>query len=119
MESFEGLFIASTNLMDRFDYASLRRLDQKIRFGYLKPAQSEALFRQVLKEHGLPCSTVDQFLIDKVAGLSNLTPGDFAAVIRRARLRSDNSEVRWWTQALEKECGAKPDRHRRTIGFVS
>jgi len=46
MEDFEGLFICSTNLMDVFDQASLRRFDLKIKFNYLRPDQAWTLFQR-------------------------------------------------------------------------
>ena len=47
MEDFEGLFVCSTNLMDVFDQASLRRFDLKIKFDYLRPEQAWIMFQQV------------------------------------------------------------------------
>lgn len=44
MESFNGIFIATTNLMDNLDPASLRRFDLKMEFTYLKPEQTSKLF---------------------------------------------------------------------------
>lgn len=119
MEGFEGLFMASTNLMDRLDHASLRRFDQKIYFGYLQPHQSRALLLQVLKEHGIRPRKTDRVLVEQVASLSNLTPGDFAAVIRRARLSADAAHVRWWVSALIGECELKPDMPSMAIGFLN
>ena len=46
MESFNGVFIATTNLCESLDKASLRRFDMKIEFGYLKPEQASALFKK-------------------------------------------------------------------------
>ena len=43
MESFPGIFIASTNLRDNLDQAALRRFDMKIKFDYLLPHQSRTL----------------------------------------------------------------------------
>lgn len=84
MESFEGIFIASTNAMSSLDSAALRRFDLKIRFDYLKPEQAWALFTdtriQLEIEDGMN-------LESSVARLDCLTPGDFANVIRQARLR--------------------------------
>lgn len=45
MENFNGVFIATTNLMSGLDQASLRRFDMKLEFGYLKPKQAWKLFR--------------------------------------------------------------------------
>lgn len=41
MESFEGIFIASTNLMSSLDEAALRRFDLKMRFDYLKDGRHD------------------------------------------------------------------------------
>jgi SpoVK/Ycf46/Vps4 family AAA+-type ATPase len=43
MESFPGVFIASTNLMEGIDAAALRRFDLKLRFGYLAPEQAATM----------------------------------------------------------------------------
>jgi len=37
MEAFDGIFVCTTNLMDKLDQASLRRFSFKIRFDVLKP----------------------------------------------------------------------------------
>jgi len=117
MEAFEGLFIASTNLMERLDAASLRRFDMKLRFRYLSSEQSKALFLQVLREHGVRLRKPDQWIVQKAASRSNLTPGDFAAVIRRARLSPARQDGAWWAEELCRECAIKADAPRRTIGF--
>lgn len=85
MESFSGLFIASTNLMDNLDEASLRRFDCKIHFDYLLPKQSRALFRAHLKELGLddPAQAAEA----RVASLNRLAPGSFQAAGQRRRVR--------------------------------
>ena len=82
MESFDGIFIATTNLMANLDKASLRRFDLKMEFGYLKPEQSWKLFKSECVNIGLS----NFFKIKKeVESLSILTPGDFAAVLRQNR----------------------------------
>ena len=50
MESYRGLFIASTNLMDNLDEAALRRFDLKISFGYLAAEQITQLLSQHLRQ---------------------------------------------------------------------
>ena len=40
MENFDGVFIATTNLMDSLDRASIRRFDMKIEFGYMDGTQA-------------------------------------------------------------------------------
>lgn len=118
MEAFEGLFMASTNLMGRLDFAALRRFDQKIYFDYLKPEQSRVLLLQVLKEHRIRPRKADQASLDRIGSLSNLTPGDFAAIIRRARLSPEAKKAQWWADALARECAAKPDKPSGSMGFI-
>ncbi len=79
MESYQGIFIASTNMMDSIDAAALRRFDASVRFGYLGPAQVEVLFEELLKQLQLPLPANG---IKGWQGLRTLTPGDFAAVRR-------------------------------------
>ncbi len=81
MEAFEGIFIASTNLMETLDAASLRRFDLKARFDYLKTAQVLELARATLESLGL---ALDEAASGALARIEKLTPGDFAAVRRQA-----------------------------------
>jgi SpoVK/Ycf46/Vps4 family AAA+-type ATPase len=113
LETFEGVFIASTNLMDTLDQAALRRFDLKIRFDYMAPGQREALFRDCLATLGLH---VDVESLGAVAGLSRLTPGDYANVMRQARLDPITSGV-IFAERLVLECNLKPGGPRRSIGF--
>jgi len=113
MEGFEGIFIASTNLMDSLDGAALRRFDLKIHFDYLKADQSWAMFQDTARRLGLEAEPgARAALID----LSLLTPGDFANVIRQARLRRIASAADLVAR-LAAECAAKPEGRRNRIGF--
>jgi SpoVK/Ycf46/Vps4 family AAA+-type ATPase len=114
MESFSGVFVASTNLMDGLDQAALRRFDLKVKFGFLTPEQAAELLRRHCRVLGLPRPQPGQFA--QLARLPNLTPGDFAAVTRQNRFRpfaSPNVLV----AALEAECAIKGGA-RSAIGFV-
>ena len=113
MESFPGIFIASTNLVDNLDQAALRRFDVKIKFDFLLARQSRSLLERY-------CSTLnldspDEVLVARLARLNNLTPGDFAAVMRRHRFQPVCS-VADMVAALEEECGLK-ENVKRPIGF--
>src|SRR5262249_49163191 len=44
MEAFEGIFIASTNLIDSLDEAAMRRFDARVRLDYLAPGQAARMF---------------------------------------------------------------------------
>ena len=84
MESFDGIFIATTNLIDNLDKACLRRFDLKLEFGYLLPEQAQNLFK---KECALLKVKFDENASKKVSNLGLLAPGDFASVRRQAKFR--------------------------------
>jgi SpoVK/Ycf46/Vps4 family AAA+-type ATPase len=113
MESFSGIFIASTNLMDDLDQAALRRFDVKIRFDYLKADQAWALFQDAAAGLNFEADTALRPDLDR---LRILTPGDFATVIRKARLTSITDAI-GLLKALEEECRLKPEGKKRMVGF--
>ncbi len=115
MENFEGVFLAATNLIEQFDLASLRRFDCRIRFDYLRPEQAWLLFQDAAETLGL--DRIDT-IRDRVLRLGPLTPGDFALVIRQARLRPV-SDLEDLIGRLRAEQAARPDVRRAAIGFLS
>ena len=113
MEAFEGLFIASTNLVNSLDAASLRRFDFKVKFDFLRPAQRIALFRRVLGDNVEP----DELTLRRLAQLDQLVPGDFANVLRQFRaLGMEPTSIRL-IEGLEAEVQLKPGAGVRRIGF--
>jgi len=117
MESFNGVFIASTNLLNLVDAASLRRFDLKIKFDYMKPKQAWTLFLQVLEEHGCHVEEEARQYKTDLVRLDNLTPGDFATVVRQSRSLNKTIQPHYLLAALEKECKAKPGAGK-SIGFI-
>jgi len=115
MEAFNGIFVASTNLMDTLDAASLRRFDARIRLGYLGPAQAWCLFEALAGRLGI--AAPDE-LRKALAGLAVLTPGDFAAEARRCRLDRPRDAGDLLAR-LRAVCEAKPGVGRRAIGFTA
>lgn len=115
MESFGGIFVASTNLMDGLDAASLRRFDLKVRFGYLQPDQAARLLDRCCATQGLPAP--DAAATDALRRLSTLTPGDFSAVLRQNRFRPMASGSAL-VEALAAECALKAGP-RASIGFLA
>ena len=116
MESFGGVFIASTNLMDKLDPAVLRRFDLKVRFGPLRPAQAAQLLQRHCQQHQLPEPSAAE--LAQVQTLTRLTPGDFAAVHRQSRLRPLHSASDW-VKALQAECVLKPQTKTSGMGFLN
>lgn len=113
MEAFDGIFIASTNLMDAIDPAALRRFDLKIRFDFLKPESAWALFQETAGQLGV---AADPALKEGLDRLRLLTPGDFATVLRRSGFAPvrDGAEL---LGALRDECSIKPLGRAKAIGF--
>ena len=114
METFSGVFIATTNLMGHLDPAALRRFDLKARFDYLLPDQAWRMLQRVCETLGLPRPGHGES--DRLNRLVNLTPGDFAAVARRHRFRPLRHAA-GFVSALESECMLK-EGPRASIGFV-
>ena len=115
MESFTGVFVASTNLMEGLDQAALRRFDLKLNFSYLKPAQAWQLLQRYVEALNLPEPGKDAELA--LQRVSILTPGDFAAVARQAKFRP-LADAKAFISALTAECLMKEGRPRQAIGFV-
>ncbi|MDG4551418.1 MAG: AAA family ATPase [Candidatus Contendobacter sp.] len=106
MEAFDGIFIATTNLMESLDAASLRRFPWKIRFDWLKPGQRWGLFAQEFVRLG---GDLDEASLWKehVQQLGRLTPGDVAAVVRQYELWDETPSAREFYRCLTAEVAAK------------
>lgn len=115
MEAFEGIFICTTNLMNKLDQASLRRFTFKVRFDPLTPDQRVALFQQELVRLG-GNATDSKAWKPQVATLEQLTPGDFAVAARQFELWDQPATADRLYGALKKECEAKGATFRK-IGF--
>ena len=117
MESFTGIFIATTNLMKGLDPAAMRRFDAKVLLDYLLPDQAWRLLLQLCGQCGIEPPADSDPLRGRLAILRALTPGDFTAVGRRHRFESFR-HAEGLVSALEGECQAKPGVATRRMGFV-
>ena len=115
MESFEGIFFATTNLMDHLDSACLRRFDMKINFGYLKQPQRLSLFREVCQSLDLDWSPAIEANLNF---LEKLTPGDFENVLRQSRLRQIRTAEDLIAR-LKQEMKLKNLGSTHSIGFLA
>jgi SpoVK/Ycf46/Vps4 family AAA+-type ATPase len=116
MERFSGIFICTTNLLDRIDEAALRRFTFKLRFKSLTQNGREKMFiAEALEGKAeLLTSTHRNALND----FALLTPGDFAAVKRQVDLTGVSLTADAFIEALEEEHKVKPEvREARKIGF--
>lgn len=115
MESFSGVFIASTNLMEGLDQAALRRFDLKVKFDFLRHEQAWSLLCRHCENLNLPAPHPD--LLPSIMRQQQLTPGDFSAVLRQHRFRPIQSPA-MLVLALEAECAAKVGGKKASIGFL-
>jgi SpoVK/Ycf46/Vps4 family AAA+-type ATPase len=117
MERFHGIFICTTNLMDRIDQAALRRFTFKIQFKPLNRAQRLALF--VAEACAGDASRLVPDLEKRLAALDQLCVGDFSAVKRQNAILDAHLEPTEFLEQLEAEHRIKPEvREARGMGFV-
>ena len=118
MDTFDGVFICATNRIEHLDPSSLRRFDLRVRFLFLEKDQRHSLFSRALAELGgeppgpLPASV--RAALDR---LSNVTPGDFAVVVRRARILGTPAAPEALLAALEAEAQSKNEGMKTPLGF--
>ena len=116
MERFEGVFICTTNLIDRIDEAALRRFTFKIQFKPLTTEQREKMFiTEALEGNAANFTSKMGHVLHK---MQMLTPGDFASVKRQITLFDEVISPEDFLAQLEQEHKVKPDvKWSRGIGF--
>ncbi|MBO9648505.1 MAG: AAA family ATPase [Variovorax sp.] len=117
MERFDGIFICTTNLLDRLDQAALRRFTFKIKFMPLTAEQRERMFVTEALEGD--ASKMTNEIRSRLAKLQQLCPGDFAAVKRQVDILAAEFSPNEFLDQLDAEHRIKPEvRESRGIGFV-
>jgi len=120
MESFEGIFFCSTNLIDDFDRAAFRRFALKVRFEPLNPDQRWVMFRRLLGRvnRRVPPSRAEHIRkhLDRLKGL---TPGDFKAVEGRYEVLGQRPVLQEVLDALSAELEVRKEISSRQLGFGS
>ncbi len=114
LESFRGVVVCTTNLREDLDEASLRRFVFKVEFRPLLAEQAMTLFRDTVR--GPLAEKEATRVLHELAKLTNLTPGDFAAVSRRAASLETTFEPGDLLRQLQHECELKRGPTRR-MGF--
>jgi transitional endoplasmic reticulum ATPase len=120
LEAHAGIVACTTNLLDRLDPAVLRRFPLKIEFRPATPAQAallfEAYFAPVLDASDL--AQMRPALPALLGAAGPLTPGDFAAVARRARLTGEVRVPEDAVRLLRDEVALRRGgRCERRVGF--
>jgi SpoVK/Ycf46/Vps4 family AAA+-type ATPase len=117
MERFDGIFVCTTNLLDRLDQAALRRFTFKIKFMPLTPVQRERMF--LIEALGGDAAGLTTERQQRLARLPQLCPGDFAAVKRQTDILGVAFSADEFLDQLEAEHRIKPEvRESRGMGFV-
>ena len=117
MERFQGIFICTTNLMDRVDQAALRRFSFKIQFKPLTLEQRERMFVTEALQGDAERLTPE--LRQRLARMDELCPGDYAAVRRQIDILGEELFPEEFIEQLEAEHRIKPEvRESRGMGFV-
>jgi len=96
-----------------------RRFDAFVHFDYLRPVQALVLLRGMIAQTVGERPKLDAVQRGRLAVIPNLTPGDFAAAGRRAKLFDRFADIDWWIDTLERDAAAKPDAPRATLGFLA
>lgn len=116
MENFNGIFIATTNVMSGLDQASLRRFDIKLEFSYLQPKAAWRLFKDECEILGINIDDAKS-CENRVKSINNLAPGDFATVRRQSKFRPfKDSEI--FIDRLQNEVALKEGALANKIGFL-
>lgn len=115
MENFDGVFVATTNLMDNLDKASLRRFDLKVSFNYLTIEQAWSMFQSYLKIVGI--SELGGFSKQKLKSLTCITPGDFASIVRQNRFKPIQNALDFYNR-LHEEMLLKKTASGSVMGFL-
>jgi transitional endoplasmic reticulum ATPase len=106
MEAFEGIFVCTTNLIEKLDPASLRRFAFKVRFDPLTSDQRWSMFSQELIRLG--GEGVEAHRCEaQVRALNGLTPGDFNVAARQFELCDTPATPENLCDILRRECQAK------------
>ena len=117
MERYNGIFICTTNLLDRLDQAALRRFTFKIKFKPLTRVQRETMF-QVEALAG-DAALLSPAIRARLLLLEHLCAGDFAAVRRQATILDAELDALEFLEQLEAEHRLKPEvREGRGMGFL-
>ena len=117
MERHAGIFICTTNLLESLDQAALRRFTFKLKFMPLTSAQRAAMF--VTEALAGDVALLTAPLQKRLSQLTQLCPGDFAAVKRQLTILAAVFSTDEFLSQLEAEHRIKPEvREGRNMGFL-
>ena len=116
MESYNGIFICATNLMEEIDAAALRRFTFKVKFLALDDARRQRMFSICALSD--PNATIPCEISSRLRALDQLAPGDFATIRRQEQLIDERFTVDVWITELEREHAQRMHGTKRRPAFV-
>ena len=120
MESFSGIFIATTNFMTNLDKASIRRFDMKIEFKPLDSARfikAFGLYARYLGINDYVAFLESSSAKKEIAKLDNICFGDFALLARSARFEAITSSQQLLEKLQEESRLKDSHTNNRKMGF--
>lgn len=118
LERYEGIFVATTNMLERFDHAAMRRFDFVVRFDCLDINAATLLMRDVAASFSVVLPD-DGVLSQMLAGLDSLTPGDFAVLHRQLQVRRMVPDASSMVSMLTRICSHKHPESAGKAGRVA
>lgn len=117
LEQFNGIFVATSNLLERVDEAAMRRFDFVVRFDCLDADGVLLLLKDLANAYGikLPSQKAQREMLE---GMDLLTPGDFAAIYRRIRVLREPPDVGCLVDML-RDCLRYKKQPSQPIGFMA
>lgn len=116
MESYKGIFICATNLMEDIDSAALRRFTFKVKFLPLDDVRRHRMFATCALSD--PNATIPREIDIRLRALDQLAPGDFATIRRQEQLIDERFTVDGWITELEREHALRMHGTKRRPAFV-
>lgn len=117
LEQFNGIFVATTNLLERVDEAAMRRFDFVVRFDCLDEGGALLLLKDLADAYGIKLSSQNAQR-EMLQGMDMLTPGDFAAIYRRIRVLREPPDVGGLVDML-RDCLRYKKQPSQPIGFMA
>ncbi|MFV0575910.1 MAG: AAA family ATPase [Vibrio sp.] len=116
MEQFNGIFIASTNLIDQLDEASMRRFDAKIKFDYLQAEAVISMLKIFCQRHKLKLSDAQLQLAQ--TQLTHVTPGDFAMLDRQQQFSPCKNSADLIERLVREQTFKADMKETKSMGFL-
>jgi uncharacterized protein YydD (DUF2326 family) len=114
LECYDGWAAFTTNYLESIDEAALRRFDLKVKFEGMRPDQISKMLEEVA---GFSEQEVHS-RFEEIQVMKNCTPGDFACISRKFRMKKQRCSIDEWLINLNQELALKIQNKESKIGFI-